>query len=353
MMFSLVRSVPGTNPSPTMDLRPSLLPKIAACACYESEPVAGAAADRGTEIDSHFRAILSTSGKERAEAVAMAALKLDDDAAESLAWACQMAELLAAGNKLLALEDDLRVEACGMTGTADLACPAGQWSADLKTGQIRNYREQQAAYALGFMDKYFEEEWGVYLLYCDQRESVRLKFTREEAERIVREQIARRSDPLRAPAPCDYCGWCARRFQCLPRLEQAMPLVPVVESETPEQAFELILADDAKCVAFVRACKTVGEMGEKARETLKERLVAGKADGLKIPGVSLISKKGNQVFPCDELAEVAKKLGPTKLLKALGTISKSKAEKLFEEAGIELPADKLIDTAGSCYVQVR
>ena len=336
-----------------MNIRPSLLPKIAECACYESEAQAGAAADRGNAIDIHFRAILSTEGAERAEAIGKAAFALDEESADALAWACEMAELLAGDHRLVARVEDLRIEACGMSGTADLACPAGQWSADLKSGQIRNYREQQAAYALGFMDKYFEEEWSVYLLYCDQREYVRLRFTREEAEKLVREQIARRSDPQRVPTPCDYCGWCANRFRCIPRLEQAMPLVPVVESETPEQAFELILADNGRTVAFLKACKTIEDLDEKAREVLKERLIAGKAEGLKIPGVSLITKKGNQVLPAEELGEVARKLGPTRLLGALGPISKAKAEKLFTEAGLELPADKLIETAGSCYVQVR
>jgi len=336
-----------------MNIRPSLLPKIAECACYESEAFAGAAADRGNEIDFHFRAILSTSGKEQAEAVAMAAHALDEEAADSLTWACEMSQLLAGDHQLLARDEELKIEACGMTGTADLACPGGMWSADLKSGQIRNYREQQAAYALGFMDKYFEEEWTVYLIYCDQREYVRLQFTRDEAEKIIREQIARRSDPQRFPTPCDYCGWCAQRYRCIPRLEQAMPLVPVVENEHPEQAFELLLADNEKTVAFIRACKTIEDMKDKARDVLKDRLVAGKIEGLKIPGVSLISKKGNQVFPAEELAEVGKKLGPTKLLKALGSISKSKAEKLFEEAGLEMPADKLIDTAGSVYIQIR
>lgn len=336
-----------------MNIRPSLLPKIAECACYESEEQAGAAADRGNEIDAHFRAILSTNGQEQAEAIGKAAFSLDAEAADALTWACEMAQLLAGDHKMIADEENLKIEACGMTGTADLACPPGQWSADLKTGQIRNYLEQQAAYALGFMDKYFEEEWTVYLLFCDQREYVRLHFTREQAEKIIREQIARRNDPERVPTPCDYCGWCANRFRCIPRLEMAMPLVPVAEAENPKEAFELILADNEKAVAFVKACKVIEDLKEEAREVLKLRLIEGKAKGLKIPGVSLVSKRGNQVFPCEGLVEVAKKIGPTKLLKALGSISKNKAEALFEEAGIELPKDQLTETAGTTYIQIR
>lgn len=337
-----------------MNIRPSLLPKIAECACYESEPYAGAAADRGTSLDLHFRGVIdATAPEDRATLVGEMRREIDEDAADAVMWAVEMAQLLSGDHPLIAKEDDLRIEACGMIGTADLSCPSAKWSADLKSGQIRNYREQQAAYSLGFMDRYFEDEWTVYLLYCDQREYVRLEFTREDAEKIVREQIARRSDPQRLPSPCDYCGWCANRFRCIPRLEQAMPLVPVVESETPEQAFELILADNDKAVAFLRACKTIEDMKEKARDVLKDRLVAGKAEGLKVTGVSLVTKKGSLVLPVEELFEVAKKIGPKKLLAALGSISKAKAEKLFAEAGLEMPADKLIETAGSCYVQIR
>ena len=39
-------------------LRPSNLPKLAVCPCYESNPVAGPAAERGTLLDNAFRAEL-------------------------------------------------------------------------------------------------------------------------------------------------------------------------------------------------------------------------------------------------------------------------------------------------------
>ena len=55
-------------------------------------------------------------------------------------------------------------------------------SADLKTGQLRNYREQMAAYALGFMDATFRTEWTAHLLFCDQRQLVTHRFTYEEAK---------------------------------------------------------------------------------------------------------------------------------------------------------------------------
>ena len=39
-----------------MSLRPSNLPKLAVCPCYESSPVAGPAAARGTLLDEAFLA---------------------------------------------------------------------------------------------------------------------------------------------------------------------------------------------------------------------------------------------------------------------------------------------------------
>lgn len=335
-------------------LRPSLLPKLAACAAYTSEEFAGAAADRGTEMDVHFRAIISAqTDEDKALVIGDMKKSLEPDAVGSVLWAVDISLLLARGEKLEANEEDLRIVAFDMDGTADLLCPSESWSADLKSGQRRNYLQQQAAYALGFMEKFFEDEWTVYILYADLREYDRLHFTREEAEKLIREQIARANDPLLAPTPCDYCGWCANRLNCIPRLEMAMPLVPVVENEAPEKAFELVLADNDKLVAFIKACKVIKDLAEKARETAKDRLIAGQKDGLKFKGISLVNKKGSEVFPAEELVDVAKKLGPKRILSTFGSISKAKAEDLYREAGMDLPADKLIQTAGSCYVQSR
>lgn len=337
-----------------MKLRPSSLPKLAACACYESEPEAGDAAQRGTRLDEVFRSCLARPDPETADwdwNQFAPDLELED--AESVQWAVETAKILAGGSELRSLEDDLRIETCGMDGTADLLCPDGRWSADLKSGEIRNYLEQQAAYALGFMEAQFEEEWTVYLLYCDQREVERLHFTRDEAEKIVRGVVARAKDPQKVPTPCDYCGWCAARFRCQARLEQAMPLVAITESDTPEEAFELVLADNDKLSAFLKAVKVVKDLEAKARDAAMNRLIEGKAKGLKIPGVSLVTKRGSQVFPGKGLVPVTEKLGIEKVLDALGAVSKTKAKNLFDEAELDLPEDQLIETAGSCYVQVR
>ena len=124
-------------------LRPSMLPKLQKCGHYRPD-VAGEAAERGTLIDFAFRdAINECWGR---------AQQLSDEDLEAVTWAVHTARAYAGGALLVSDERDLKVSALGLTGTADLLCSAGLWSADLKTGQKRDYIAQQAAYALGFMD---------------------------------------------------------------------------------------------------------------------------------------------------------------------------------------------------------
>lgn len=191
--------------------RPSLLPKLAACPKYEPQEFAGEAAGRGTAMDVAFRTIIAAEVEYEGD--------LDEDAFAAVCWAVDTSRILAGEHPLEARENELAIECEGMTGTADLLCEGGGWSADLKSGQVRNYVEQQACYALGFMDRFWVDEWTVYLLFCDARELATLRYTREEAERIIRRVKAAVLDGMALPTPCDYCGWCARQWKCPQRLE--------------------------------------------------------------------------------------------------------------------------------------
>ena len=194
-----------------MNFRPSLLPKLAECAKYVPEPMAGAAAGRGTQMDEAFRTIIAAEVEYEGA--------LDEDSFAAVAWAVDTSKILAGEHDLEAREEQLKIECEGLEGTADLLCAGAGWSADLKSGQVRNYNEQQACYALGFMDRFWADEWTVYLLFCDAREVVTLRYTRESAEAIIRGVKAAALDELALPTPCDYCGWCASRWHCKPRLE--------------------------------------------------------------------------------------------------------------------------------------
>jgi hypothetical protein len=86
-----------------------------------------------------------------------------------------------------------------------------------KTGQIRNYREQMAAYSLACMDAHWESAWTAHVVYVDQKVVRSYEFTREQAERIVGDVIGMATSPLARPTPCQYCDWCANKTSA-PRL---------------------------------------------------------------------------------------------------------------------------------------
>lgn len=315
-------------------LRPSMLPKLALCSWYRSEENAGAAADRGTKLDVAFRAVI-------AGAALPAGLTAEESA--NVRWAVDTARALAGGAELVSVEEELKIEALGLTGTADLLCPEHNWSADLKTGQRRNYLEQQACYALGFMDRQFVDEWTVYLIYCDLQEMERLHFTRDEAERLVRGVLAKEADPQSLPQVNDYCGWCALRFDCEARKER-LGLIPLSELEVFDQAPSEILRD------FVLRANIVEEFAAKAKEVLKERLVAGD----KVAGVSLVSKRGARKVPERVIELHLKSLGVGDILAAYGPLSEAKLLEIWERKlpDTPFPKDQVQEVPGSSYVRV-
>jgi hypothetical protein len=315
-------------------LRPSALPKLALCAHYRGDPEAGEAAQRGTRMDEAFRARIA--GNPWPE-------PLDEDEGEAVGWAITMAKRLANGLPLASDPEQLRISVYGMEGTADLLCLDGRWSADLKSGQRRNYVEQQAAYALGFMEKYFLDSWTVYLLYADKFQTERLDFTRESAiEKIKAVLLKANSDE--PPMVNDYCGWCAMRFVCPARREQLgiVPIVPgVILEEMPSE----------KLRDFVLCCEVVHEQEEKARDILCARAKTGE----KIDGVSFVTKRGSRRLAALKLLPIAAQIGTSRLLAAFKTVSEKTAREIWGwagEAAGDFPEREMIETDGSTFVRV-
>jgi len=328
----------------TSFLRPSLLPKLALCGHYRSEEFAGAAADRGTKLDNVFRLAL-TPPELLPKTGTVGVILSDDDQIQAVEWAVKTARALAGEHDLEARESELRVDIPihGMSGTADLLCEGAGWSADLKSGQVRDYEAQQAAYAIGFMERFFVDEWTVYLLFCDEQRVERLLFTLESATEIVHDALALWAGGV-PPQPNDYCGWCAARWTCSARREQLGLVVPAGEVAT----IDLESMESDKLVAFTLACKTIEDFSGKARDILKERALK---PGVKIPGVSVVSKRGSRTIPAVWLLPVAKDLLPL-----LGNVSEAKAKEAWiasDQPAEKFPADKIIEGAGSTYITVR
>lgn len=312
-------------------LRPSALPKLSLCGHYRGEKDAGEAANRGTRLDVAFRSMICMENTSIAG--------MDDQERKALKWSVATANALACGSALEAREDELRIEAAGMTGTADLLCVLGNWSADLKTGMIRDYRSQQAAYALGFMDKFFVEEWTVHLLYCDAEVVETLRFTYEEAEACVHDALALYNGGV-PPQANEYCSWCASRFTC-PARRESLGIVPDF------QAIDFANCESARLAQFVRAAKVVEEFSEKARAEVTLRMTGGE----KIPGVTLTANgKVTRVVKSDALLPLVDKIDTAKLVSLCGSLSESKAKELL---GDDFSDSLVTESRGAAYVTVR
>lgn len=304
-----------------MTLRPSNLPKLAICACFEPNADAGPAAERGTKLDGVFRRrVLGDKSDDAA---------VEKDELDAVDWAVNTLRAIAGTTEIITAEDRCKIECLGLTGTADAWLPELGMSADLKTGQLRNYREQMAAYALGFMDATFRTEWTAHLLFCDQRQLVTHRFTYEEAKALVSEVIARFHDFGKEPTVCEYCAWCAKAETCPPRLQLAAKALTPAE---PTFNFEAVLAENDKLGAFLTACSVLEDFRERAEEVAKKRLIAGD----KIPGWTISSRKGAEFIYHDAVGRYIDRFGFGSVLGAYGNLSAAKFRQLWAE---KMPAD--------------
>jgi hypothetical protein len=300
-------------------LRPSNLPKLAVCPCYESNPVAGPAAERGTLLDTAFRAELLGTDDRR-----QIADKLTGDEIAAVSWAVSIVRAMSSRERVLAREDDCRVEALGLPGTADAIVPARLMHFDLKTGLIRNYREQMAAYALALMEAHFASEWTAHLLFCDQREVVTHKFTYDEARTIVDGVIRVFNDPGKQPVPCDYCGWCAKAETCPARRALAAKGMAATD---PGFDFEAVVSDPAKLGGFLAACAVVEEFRDRAKKIATKRLKSG-GD---VPGWRTVTRRGSTFVDCETVGHHIQEIGFGPVLNAYGNLSVNKFRRLWEE----------------------
>lgn len=327
-------------------LRPSALPKLAECPRYQSEADAGAAADRGTQMDSAFRAILLGTH------VGWVPDVNREDAA-AVEWAVMSARLFAGNSLLLAAEADLAVKVMGMTGTADCACPDKQWSGDLKSGQIRNYLEQQAAYALGFMDREFCDEWTVHLFFCDERQIVTHHFTRESAESAIRPVIAEAKDPLAMPRTCEYCGWCALRWSCAARLEPLSMLLTGAPDNLDLTAIKDCPADLGRLMEITYEIAKDDGLHDVLKRAAAEHLERQ----IDVPGWKLQAGRETKTLPSARILtdqgrrNLLRDAGTAKLIEVLGNISAKKSAELWLATYSEPMPDDFIQTNhGSAFV---
>ena len=278
-------------------IRHSTLPKLAQCARYESAPgPAGPAAERGTRMDAAYRAMLLGKSVE---------IELAPDELDGVLWAVDTIRKIAGDHHIEANEDNLKVVTLGLehVGTEDTRIETQQSSADLKSGTIRSYYEQAAAYALGNMERTFTQKWTYYMLFCDQKEVVEYNFTYEKAEKVVTEVLAAVHNPSTKPTVSDYCGWCAKKDVCPART------VPVTETlaivETPEISLEALkkelVADSERLGKFLQAASLFEDFHMEVRQLAKTDMEAG----VPVPGWKTQKQSGYEFFGREAILQAA------------------------------------------------
>lgn len=324
-------------------LRPSMLPKLAQCGHFRSDPISGEAAQRGTLLDTAFRALL--------EGDSAPLMALDSEDAEAVQWAVKTVRMLAAGDALCSKEAELKLTIPGFEngGTMDVACWPCLWSGDLKSGQIYDYRPQMAAYALGCMEREFADEWTTYLLFCDQQVVETHRWTYESATEAIDEALALYLGGV-PPQTNGYCSWCANRWTCDARKEElgnkAEFLLVEADPKTGMQG-----ATSATLAKFVGWSKVVEDWAEEAKAILKHRGLEEKQPPP--TGVKFVPKQGRKQLSRLALERDLKTLGTQRIFAAYGDLSESKARAVYESAGLPFPEADLIQLPGWTEIHIK
>lgn len=362
-------------------IRPSSLPKIAVCASFQSRGgSAGGAAERGTLMDEAFRLTCAgerltltscgaylppggecrcgerhTTGKlvdplevleERIEALADRFPGYSPEPGrEATEWTVKRARLIS--EDIETREDKLRVSVPGIApmGTADMLFPSLLEHGDMKTGQIRNYREQMAAYAYGFMELFFADRWRAHLLFCDQREVVTHDFTYKEAREIVEGVIAAAQSPARKATPNEYCSWCGLYETCHARRELATRAFTYTNIQ---ERWDQIKDDPEELAAFLGAADALGDFVAEGKQAALALIEAGIA----VEGWKRVAKKGSEYVDAETLVALAQqhKITVGQIIRAVGNFSGSKVRALFKGAGVEVPERIFQTHGGSVYL---
>lgn len=343
-------------------VRPSSLPKLACCRCYESAPGTSAAAERGTRIDASIRRLYAKRQGLPWDDSAEVELMLNDEDAEAVRWALDKLDELS----LDPLTDEhhaVETRECELvaavpvpgvkTGTMDSLCVGLDWLVDFKTGQVRDYKAQMAAYALACMEAYFADEWTAHLLFVDQQEVVTHRFTAAEARELVEGIVSR---PM-VEELCDYCKWCGRAAECAlmrgitaeavaaPELPKCTPAAKS-KSELPE-ALECLLADHAAAHDFLSKFAIVSDWVDVLKSKLKESV--GEDD----PYFKRVVVSGRRVVMPLQLSRYAMELGHDRLLKMCSPIPESKVREQWQVVFADTPMPEEMVTTQGGSVQLR
>lgn len=327
------------------ELSPSSAPKLAECAVFVGASGSSAAAERGTAIDKAIR--LAMDG----DTAPIDQLTGDDLTAAT--WGIDTLRRLSGGEHVETREEYLAMAVPGLSklGTADAICKRAMWVADIKTGQVRNYRQQLAAYSLACMEDHFAESWTAHVVYVDQQLVRSYDFTRAEAEATTQRWISEATSEDAKPTPCEYCTWCQHFNECGAITRQAESALALLKTDgrTLDQIRAEIAADPLQMSVFAANWKTTEKhIAEPVIELLKQRLAAGD----EIPGWKVSTSAGREYVEADAIAKASANVSKETLILALGGKMSAKQFRQFcADSGVEV--DESAVKAGAPITTLR
>lgn len=307
-------------------IRHSSLPKLAQCACYESASgESSPAAARGSKMDEAFRFALN------GDPTKITSLDNQDDQ-KAVCWAVYQVTQIAGDNHIISDESKLKVQTPGIEhiGTEDCRITSLCISCDLKSGQVRVYYEQMAAYAYGNMAREFCDEWTCYLIFCDQQRIVKHSFNYEEAKAIVEEVLESANDQGKKPTPCEYCKWCANSQTCQALAVAANDTLEIVDNDIQAnlaQLKEFLAADPERLSVFLKKASIFNsELVDWAKDLIKERLTNNEP----VVGYKLQNSKGIEYCDAETIYSATQECSVEDIIGLFG--GKIKANELREFA---------------------
>jgi len=326
------------------EISPSTLPKLAECALFEGAGGTSTAAERGTAVDLAIRNLISEQNN----------VTFIGEDSSPIDFGVNQLKRLAKGSFIETREEYLAMAVPGLSklGTADAVCKEQKWVADIKTGQVRNYREQLAAYALACMEDNFDTSWTAHVIYVDQKMIRSYDFSYEEAKQITQRTIDRATSADAKPTPCEYCSWCKHYNNChaiVRQAESAIALIPEATGNSIEAIKDRILATPESLGSFIREWKLAEkEIAEPLLGHLKTRL----ENGDEVAGWKLTSVSVRKFVEHDAIAKAAEGISKETLIIALGgKMSEKSYTEFCANNGVE--PDTTAIKAGAPTTQLR
>jgi len=326
------------------EISPSTLPKLAECALFEGASGTSAAAERGTAVDIAIRNLISAEND----------VAIVGEDAGAIAYGVEELTRLAKGSFVETREEYLAMAVPGLSklGTADAVCKEQKWVADIKTGQVRDYRNQLMAYSLACMEDNFETSWTAHVIYVDQAMIRSYEFTYEEAKQGTQRTIDRATSADAKPTPCEYCSWCKHYNNCnaiVRQAESAIALIPEATGNSIEAIKDRILSTPESLGAFIREWKLAEkEIAEPLLGHLKTRLESGD----EVAGWKLTSVSGRRFVEHEAIAKASEGISKETLILAMGgKLSEKSYLELCANTGVE--PDQTAIKAGSPTTQLR